>query len=313
MSEAITKIIPIILLLVLGYIMQLKSLVDHKTMHNIKRGIINLALPAVLFIAFKDMDLKKEYFVISVIIFIMLYMFYLAGIGMNKILKINNVIVPFMTTGFAFGLLGIPLFGGVYGLENVGILSIFGIGHEFFAWFVYLTFVKQKMNNESFSKKTIINFIKSPIIIAIISGVLINALGFNQWIQNIPILKGVELTITALASMTTPLILIIIGYGIKLERSCMGKAVKVLLVRLIVIGSIGYLVKFFVMAPMIGETTKLFDMAYYTFLILPPPFMLAIFVGEYSTEENATVVNNVIVLNTLLCIILFIIGVMVVG
>lgn len=313
MTEAFTKIVPILLLILIGYLIQYKKLADEHTMHNLKKGVINLALPAVLFIAFKDMDLKKEYILISLVIFMMMIVFNLTGNLLNKLFRFKSPVLPFLTTGFAFGLLGIPLYGGVYGLDNVGMLSIFGIGHEFFAWFIYLTLIKQKLNGEKFSSKTLLNFIKSPIIQAILAGVIINLLGWQQWIDRFFLLKGLELTLTSLATMTTPLILIIIGYGIKLEKAYMRKAVQFLVIRLGIVLGIGYLVKIFIMGPILGDTSKLFDMAYYTFLVLPPPFMLAIFVSEFSTEENAAITNNTIVLSTITCVVLFAIGVVITG
>lgn len=313
MAEGLTKIVPILFMLVMGFVLQIRDLVDEKTMHNLKKGVLNIALPAVLFIAFKDMDLRKEYFLVSFIVFLMMNSFLFAGMLINKIFRIDNIVLPFIVTSFAFGLLGIPLYGSVYGIENVGILSVFGIGNEFFAWFIYVTLIKQKLNGEKFSRETVKNFIKSPIILAIIGGILINVLGFQQWIDKVFILKGLELTLSSLALMTTPLILIIVGYGIKLEKIYMKKAFQFLFLRLLVILAIGYLVKLLVFNPLLGEGSQMFNMAYFTYLILPPPFMLALFVSEYSTEENAAVTNNTIVLSTITCVILFTIGVLVVG
>lgn len=311
MFEAVSKIVPIILFISIGFGLQIKNLVDEKTMGIIKKGVLFLALPAVLFIAFMTMALKKEYFLVSIIIFVMMYLFYLAGTVLNKILRINSMVLPFLTTGFAFGLLGIPLFGGVYGLENVGVLSVFGVGHEFFAWFIYFTLVRQKLNGEKFSKTTITNFVKSPIILAIVLGLIVNLTGFTTVINQNALLKGIENTLQAMADLTTPLILIIIGYGIRLEKNYMNKALQLLVIRMSVVFAIGYIIKWLVMMPLIGETTVLFDMAYYTFLLLPPPFMLAVFVSEYSTKENAAIANNTIVLSTLVCIVLFAVGVFV--
>lgn len=313
MTESISKVIPIMLLIAFGYWMQRKELADEHTMHNVKKGIINLALPAVLFIAFMNMDLRKEYFLVSAVTFIMLIVFFLAGELLNKVFRINSPVLAYVTTGYAFGLLGIPLFGGVYGMENVGMLSVFGVGNEFFIWFVYLTIVKQRLNGEKFSGKTILNFIKSPMIIAIVSGLIVNLFGLKRYIENIFILKGLELTLQSVASVTTPLILIVIGYGIRLQKEYLRPAFQFVAIRLLIMLGIGSLVFFLLFKLIVGETSFMFNMAYYTFLILPPPFMIAIFVSEYSTEENAAIISNSVVLMTLSCIVFFIGGVVAAG
>ncbi len=153
MTEAMTKVIPILLLMGLGIFLQVRQLVDKNTMTMLKKGIINMALPAVLFMAFLNMDLSKEYLMISLIIFLFMNVLLLTGILLNRIKLIHHPVLPFLMTGFAFGLLGIPLFGGVYGFENVGSLSILGIGHEFFAWFIYFTVLKYQLGGEKIQSK----------------------------------------------------------------------------------------------------------------------------------------------------------------
>jgi len=313
MLDGLTKVIPILLLIGLGYLIQVKNWTDETSMHNLKRGILNLGLPAVLFIAFLELELKASYLLISVIIFVLMIVFFLVGELVNRLLRINSPVLAFITTGFAFGLLGIPLFGGVYGLENVGALSIFGIGHEFFAWFVYVTLVKQRLNGEKFSAETIVGFIKAPTIQAIIAGIVMNLLGWRLYFDQIALLKGIYLTISSLATITTPLILIVIGYGIKLEKKYIRPAIQMLAIRLMIVLGIGYLAYRFLIGPIVGGGLSVNDMAFYTFIILPPPFMIAIFVGEYSTKENTAIVSNAVVLATLSCIILFVGGVIITG
>lgn len=313
MTEAITRIIPIILLMIIGIMIQVKNLADNDTMDKLKKGIITLALPALLFMAFMNMELRAEYLVMSAIFIATLYLFYFIGTLINKIKAISHPILPFLMTGFAFGLLGIPLFGGVYGYENLDGLSILGIGHEFFAWFIYFTMVKHKLGAEKFSGKTVINFIKSPLIIAIVLGVVVNLTGIKVLFEEVILLKGIALTLESIGSITTPLMLVIIGYGIRFEKAYMAKSFQLLLIRLVVVLVVGYSVKFLFLDQYTTHLNGYFDMSFYTFMILPPPFTLAIFVSEYSTKENAAVANNTIVLSTLFCVVAFAIGVIVNG
>lgn len=308
MSEVISKIIPIIMLVGLGYYIQLKKLADKQSVATIKKAIVNIALPAVIFIAFKNMELKIEYLIISLVVIAMLTVFYISGTLVNKIASLKHVLLPFTTTAYSFGLLTLPLFGAVYGIENLGIISIFGIGHEIFAWFVYLTLIRGKFGGYKFSYTTIKNFLKSPIIIMIILGLFFNITGFNKYFSSNFILSGIERTILYIASTATPVILIVVGFGLKLEHSFMKVSIKLVVVRLFIMLTIGYIFKFLVINPIIGSPSKLFNIAYFTFLISPPPFSLAIFIGEYSSEENMAIANNTTVISTALCIFIFLIA-----
>lgn len=75
--------------------------------------------------------------------------------------------------------------------------------------------------------------------------------------------------------------------------------------------AIGFLVKTLLINPISSNVDGYFDMAYFTYLVLPPPFALVIFAGQYGTDEHAAMANNTIVLSTLFCVIAFSIGVVV--
>ncbi len=311
MDSAVVKIIPIFLFIVLGKIFEHKKLVSDITIHQMKLGIIKIALPMILFITFKNMELKSDYFLLSGITFLMMGLFFLFGKIVNRV-TLKSIVLPFFVTGYAFGLLGIPLFEGVYGIEQLGELSILGIGNEFFIWFVYITLIKQELNNQPFDFGTLVSFIKSPMIIAIILGLVFNVLQVDGLIGGSVLYSGILATIDSVSAMTTPIILIVIGAGIKLDVNHVRKAVYFVVLRILVTLGLGLSIKFLIIDS-IYETSHIFNLAYFTYLILPPPFTLAIFVSEYSSEENAIVVNNGIVISTVLSIVAFVAMVLITG
>ncbi|MGO1479341.1 AEC family transporter [Senegalia sp. (in: firmicutes)] len=306
MSEIISKIIPIFLLIALGYIIKQKNLVKQETMNELKDGVINIALPALLFITFRDMTLKKEYFLVMIATFILLIVLYRAGILINKIKAISHPLVPFVTTSFTFGLLGIPLFASVFGMENLEKISIFGVAHEFFVWFVFYTLLKMKFSNERFSRDTIKGFISSPLVISIILGLLLNILGLDKIFFENTLFMGIDITLNYLSNIATPIILIIIGFGLKLNKIYLKQSMKLFAIRITTILVIGYIFKIFIINKIISND-PLLDYAYFTFLILPPPLSLSLFVDKYAGREYSEIANNVVVIHTIVCVIMFVI------
>ncbi len=305
MGEIVSKVIPIILLISLGYLIQAKGIVKQSTIDEMKKVVINISLPAILFMTFLSMELKKEYFLVIITIFIMLGVFCLVGGSLNRIEGIAHPLNPFITSGFAFGLLGVPLYSTVFGAENLGKFSILGVGHEVFMWFAYFTALKIRFKNTKFSIGDIEGFLKSPIILSIILGVTFNILSFEIWFQESSLLKGLYGTLKYLANLATPLILIIIGFGLKFNKEYMKQSLRFLIVRMGVILTVGYIFKYMLIDRIITPE-PLFNYAYFTFLILPPAFSLPIFVGEYSTDEHKEIANNTVVLSTLISIIIYI-------
>lgn len=95
MKDALTKIIPIILLLLFGFYLQRKKLADQKTMDAVKKGIVNIALPLVLFLAFLRMELKKEFFALSAVFFFLMLAFLLVGEVLNKSKRLHHLTLLF--------------------------------------------------------------------------------------------------------------------------------------------------------------------------------------------------------------------------
>jgi predicted permease len=305
MREAIIKVLPILFFIIFGKFIKSKGWLKNETEGQLKLGVINIALPVILFITFKNLELKPESFAVTFVVFVMLNCFYLIGTVINRVFKINNPVFPFYMSAYSFGVIGIPLFGSVYGIENLGNISILGIANEFFLWFIYSTLIKQKLNNQKFDRSIIINFLKSPIIISIFVGLFFNVTSLENYIGDYVVYQGLLKAFTSVSSMATPIILIVIGAGISFEKEYVKKALQFVVFRVIVILGFGYIVKFFVI-DMFYDVTNMFNLAYFTYLILPPPFALAIFVGQLSTEENTGIVNNATVISTLICVAAFI-------
>ncbi|WP_273225593.1 malate permease [Geosporobacter ferrireducens] len=255
------------------------------------------------------MELKAEYFMVFVIVFILLNVLFFSGFMVSKIKGMNHPLIPFIVTGNSFGLLGIPLFTTVFGAENVGKLSILGVGHEFFIWLVFITILRVKFREEKISFVVMKDIIKSPLIISIALGILFNITGLGTFIQENPFSKGFYITLQYLSSLATPLILIIIGYGLKFDKRYMKESVYFLFIRMILGFVIGYAFKMLII-DRIMSPDPIFNYAYFTFLILPPPLSLPIFMGTYSTKEHEELANNVVVVSTVFSIVLYILFVL---
>lgn len=60
MGEIISKITPVFILIFLGFIFKKKGLIKQETMDEMKKLVLDIALPALLFIIFIHMEIKIE-------------------------------------------------------------------------------------------------------------------------------------------------------------------------------------------------------------------------------------------------------------
>ncbi|WP_273319813.1 AEC family transporter [Vallitalea guaymasensis] len=304
--ELISKVMPILILFLIGFLIRKTNFLSKETIDGIKKIVIDMALPAVLFIAFVNIELKKEYLGLIFSIILLCSIMLCIGFLLTKIPKISNPVLPFVLCGFTFGLLGIPLYITVFGETNLPSMAIMGVGHEFFLWIIYMSAVKLVFRNEKLSMKTLKGFLTSPLIIALVLGITVNVLGLSNLLHEQPVLNGLYVTLEYFSEIATPLILIVIGYGLSFDKEFTKYTIIYVILRYAIMLTVGYLIKFLIIDRFM-TFDKYLEYAYFTLLILPPPFSLSIFVARYGDEKNAKLVNNITVATTCVCVITYIV------
>ena len=136
--QIFNQVLPILFLISLGYWTRQKQFLSESTVDELRKIVVNLALPAVLFTSFLHIELKSAYFVIFALTFVLAGLLFMLGRFLKKRLAIRFAYFPFLLTGFEYGMLGVSLFGAAYGLEQIGYIAVADLGHEIFIWFVFL-------------------------------------------------------------------------------------------------------------------------------------------------------------------------------
>jgi malate permease and related proteins len=298
------QIIPVLLLIFLGHVIRTKNFLSEKTIEEVKKLVVNITLPCLLFISFLSIEIKFSY----TAIFVLMFFFCLFMIFYGRFLKarfhIEHEYFPFLVTGFEYGMLGVGLFGSAYGLENIGYLAIMDLGHELFIWFIFVSLLLSKRSGTQDIKQLIRNFLKSPVIIAIFLGIFLNLTGLGKFLYDFAITEAVISTIKLLGQLTIPLILLVVGYGIHFQKSFLKDLPVLLIARLVVLIPMAFLGGIF-MDKVLG-LDEVFKVALFTLFILPPPFIIPIYIPQHCKKERLYV-NNSLTSYTIISIIIFII------
>lgn len=200
-------------------------------------------------------------------------------------------------------MLGISLFGSAYGLEKIGYIAIIDLGHETFIWFVYLALLLMKRDGLQNPGELVRTFFKSPVIIAILAGIGFNLMEIQTALYQLPLTGALMATLQFLGNLTIPLILMIVGYGIKLDRSGIKEALPVVVIRLLILIPLAWILNIFLIRGLL-QLEKPFEAALFTLLILPPPFIIPLYMRPGLVEEKRYI-NNVLTLYTIVSIVIY--------
>jgi predicted permease len=305
MSDIISRVLPILLLIALGFWLRRSSFISECTIGDLRKLVVNIALPAVLFTSFLEIEFDPSDAAVVVGVFVLCVALYGVGLALRGRFGGGHEYFPFLMTGFESGMLGISLFGSAYGLSKVGYFAVVDLGHELFIWFVFLALLLARRDGIQRPAQLLGAFIRSPVIIAILAGIGASLLGMRDVLYDGPIVGGVMNTLVFLATLTVPLILLIVGYGIQLDRRGIREAIPAVALRLAILLPLAIVLPVLLANSLLGGN-EYSRAALFTLLILPPPFIIPLYMKPGMPEERRYV-NNVLSLYTVVSIAIFVV------
>jgi predicted permease len=309
MTEIISRVLPILLLITIGFGLRRTNFISEGTVGDLRKLVVNLALPAVLFTSFLEIEFDANDVAIVVVTFLLCVALYGIGRALHPRFGAGHEYFPFLMTGFESGMLGISLFGSAYGLSRVGYFAVVDLGHELFIWFVFLALLLAKRDGIQSPRRLFGAFIRSPVIIAIIAGIVASLAGLRDTLYDGPVVGGVMNTLVFLAALTVPLILLIVGYGIQLDRRGIRDAATPVAIRLAILLPLALLLPVLLLDSLL-DGNQYSQAALFTLLILPPPFIIPLYMKPDMPDERRYV-NNVLSLYAVVSILLFVAYVMI--
>ena len=302
--KIINQVLPIIFLIALGYWIRRKQYLKAATINELRKIVVNLALPAVLFISFLNVEFKSSYFAFFALTIALCVMLFLLGRWIKQLFHIEHNYFPYLMTGFEYGMLGISLFGAAYGIENISYIAVVDLGHEIFIWFIFLPLLLVQRDGSQKPKEIVQTFLTAPVAIAILAGIFFNFIGVRDLIYGLPVTGALMSTFNFLSNITVPLILIIVGYGIKINRNMLGAPLAVTLIRLIILIPLALVLNRYLVHDIL-QLDRMFEIALFTLLILPPPFIIPLYTSPKLSADENEYINNTLTIHTIVSVLVF--------
>lgn len=301
--SSLRSILPIIILITIGYLMQRAKWFDNSFSNNISKLIMNIALPASVFTAvlkYLTIDVLLELSTGFLYTVIAMTLWFLVGYLFSKILKIRtgrrgSFISMFAISNTLF--IGLPLNMALFGEKGLPYFLVYYIVSTIATWTVSVIIIANDSPTKIIKSKIEWKKLLPLPLIACILGICFVYLNLK-----VPIV--IESTLTYLGNMVTPLSLMYIGIisaksnvkNIKLDLD----TIMALVGRFV----IAPLIMFFVIKLGGSYFTQIVNIEYQIFMVQSATAgaaVMPILVNEAGGDvEYAT---NVITLSMFLCII----------
>lgn len=211
----INLIVPLFLIILLGYLLKRIGFLPKRFGQEFNKVIYYIALPFLLFDTTSKLDTGAIFSVEVLFSYPMVLGLTVALCGFFSFLMVRKQRGAFIQGSYRGNLayLGLPIVYGTLGEDAMGYASIIvGVGAlaNTLTSILVLQFLDEKANGKSVWHK-LLNVAKSPIIIAIVLGFIISALGIR-----LPVL--IDNAIELIAKISLPSILLIIGLTLELGK-----------------------------------------------------------------------------------------------
>lgn len=290
LTVVILKFTPVLLLILLGMLTRRLGMMSAETILDLKRIIVNLSLPCVLFLTFARAEFKADYILIFVAIFLFCSVMLFLGTRLKKVLGAEQRYLAAVFSGFETGMLGYALYSAFYGAENIYKLAIFDLGQVTFVFLVLVSYLQRQNGRRAGAKQLFADFFKSPVILSILLGILFGSTGLTSLAQKFQFTEAVVTTLSLLGGLTEPLICIIIGFELQIRPKNFLKPLLTVLTRMILFIFAAYLLNRFLTEGIL-HLDKSFQVALYTLFLLPPPFVIPIYMEEGAEDEKQYILS----------------------
>ncbi len=294
---ALEMVLPVLFIIIIGKICGIKCVLQKQGLAGLKAFAVNICLPAVLFRAFYNANYDYSIIIIAITMFFICMLAFYVGFLIKRTLNVSRLF-PFLITGFEAGMLGYTLYMLLFGADSIMQFAIVDLGQVLFVFTVYLSVLKRGESKTPYSLKLILkSMISSPVVIAILSGIVVGATNIGSLINASTAGGIINAVLDFTAAPTAAIILFVIGYDLKFPLQTIKTALTTAAARIVLIGIL-CTVTLILIGVLIDVTNQL-KWAFIIMFILPPPFVLPVFTSNDKEASFASAVISIYTIFTL--------------
>ena len=266
--------LPVFVALLMGMLCRSRGFLTRDGVDTLKKVIINLTLPFVLFNSFATASYSIQSVILPAVIFVICCVMLLLGFAVIRVSKMKSRLAPFLASGFEAGMLGFALFALLFPDESISRFAMLVLGQEIFVFTLYKTLLVGKTD-----LKAILRDFLSPTLLAVILGILVGATGLYAQLQSWGV-SGIVDSVTGFVSAPTGMIILLtVGYDLVLREIPWGKTAGLIAMRL---GIAGVMLGVLVLLNRTVLNGMVFEGAAVLLFMLPPPYVIPVFADEPS-------------------------------
>lgn len=301
LTQILSMVLPVLVMILLGRLCAVKGILNDERHAGLKAIIGDILLPVVLFNAFFTAQYDGKLLLVFALVFISCLIALFTGFALKKFVRPYDKFMPMLMTSFEGGMLGYALYALIAGQDQTATYAMVDIGQTMFAYTVFLAALKAAEGQTMHPKAMLRNMLTNKACIGMLLGIVLGALGVYKAIAPTSLGTVLMELISFITAPTSALILLVVGYQLKISKKLIKPVAVTLGLRLLVMMAVFGLVSLVLFA--LIPYDKMLLLALMLQYTLPAPFIIPLFAD---LKEDGEYVSTTLSLGTVVTVVLFV-------
>lgn len=266
--------VPLATVILLGNICRARGTVSAESIAGLKKLVLNVFLPAQVFIAFGSMELTFSALLIPVCSCTVCFFAFFIGKLTEKRLGRFGPWHRFLMSSAEPGMLGYALYGLLYGADGIAPIVLLDSGDAIFLFGFFFTRLMKMGAAEGERKSGWRAAAESPILRMLLLGVILNLTGLFDKLMATQAGPIIEDTFSLLSAPVSCLMIFSVGYGMRIDKEILAPVLKTSFWRLVGFLPLGVLLSFVMTKAGFGRE---YVNALLLFCCLPASYLISVY------------------------------------
>lgn len=282
---ALSTLFPVFFMIGLGAFARIKGWITPQQKEGANHIIFNILFPIMIFNVLFTANISVS------VIWIVLYVFiaFVLTMVLGKLLsqftgaKMAHI-SPYLLTTTEGGNVALPLYTSIVGLSYASNTIIFDIAGSLMAFVVMPIMIAKETSGKTSFKELLKTMCTNSFLIAVALGLILNLIGGYTFLQTTPFIDIYTNTINQATGPIVGMILLIIGFNLKIQKETLPSLIKLLIVRFVLFA--GIIAGFFILFPSM-MADQIYMIAVLIYFMSPTGFAVPMIISPLNkTEED---------------------------
>ena len=281
---ALSTLFPVFFMVLLGIISRIKGFVTPEQKEGANNIVFNVLFPILIFNILLTSKIESSAILIVVYVFIAFVLTMFIGKLFTKFTGERfSHISYFMLTTCEGGNVALPLYTSIVRVAYASNTVIFDIAETVIAFIIIPVLVAKATSGNTSTKELLKTIFTNSFVIAVMLGLVLNLLGAYDMLSQTAFIDLYTNTIQQATAPIVSLILLIIGYNLKINKDTLGSLLKLVGVRIVFY--ILVIVGFFIFFPHL-MADKIYMMAVLIYFMCPTGFAMPMLISPLNKSEE---------------------------